>query len=172
MLADGAGLRVAQFGGDGVEEALALGGDPLLACPDLEGDLVGGQGGDEEAEQGVHEGGVRDDDAGYEAQGAPDDDGGQDERGVAAAQPGVPSEVLLLGDEDVVGVVDPLGRVVPSRGDALVLGAALPEPAREVVHVGLRDGVAGHGGAPGQVEQRGVEHFLKERAVPWLRRPA
>ena len=92
--------------------------------------------------------------------------GGQDDRGIAAAEPCVPSEVLLLGDEHVVGVVDPLGGVIPALRYALVLGAAPPELSGQLRYVGLRDWIPGHGGPPGEVEQRGVKHFLEERPLP------
>ena len=84
---------------------------------------------------------------------------------VAAAEAGVPGEVLFLGDEHVVGVVDIIGGVVPAVGDALVLRAASGELARETADVGFGDGVPCNGGAPRQVEQGDVEHLLEKGAL-------
>lgn len=80
-----------------------------------------------------------------------------------STQTSVPGEVLLLSDEDVVRVVDTRSGVIPAGCDALVLRAPGLQFAGKPVDVGVRDGLAGHGGAPRQVEQGGVELLLQQR---------
>src|SRR6185369_2574909 len=83
-VADRSGAGVPEFGGYRVVESLAFGGDALLACPYLQGDLVDGKGGDEEAEEGADDGRVGDEYASDEAEPAPGHGSGKDQRGVAA----------------------------------------------------------------------------------------
>jgi hypothetical protein len=54
----------AEFCGDDLCEPVSFNCDSPLPDPNFVGDLIGGQGGDEEAEEGVRHSGVRDDDAG------------------------------------------------------------------------------------------------------------
>lgn len=165
-ICNGAGVCVAEFGSDDRGEAFAVGGDSLLAVPDFEGELVGGQRWDEEAEQGVGHGRLRDGDAREQADGAPDDGESEDEVAVAAAQSCVPREVLFLGYEDVVWVMYISSGVVPAADDTLIFFTAPFELAGEAGDVGVGNRIPGHGGAPREVEQRGVEHLLEQRSLP------
>ncbi|MFP3965212.1 hypothetical protein SMC26_23080 [Actinomadura fulvescens] len=74
-------------------------------------------------------------------------------------------EILFLGDEDIVGMVDVVGGVIPAVGDPLVLLATSGELACEAADVWVGDRVTGDGSAPGHVEQGGVEHLLEQGAL-------
>jgi NADPH:quinone reductase-like Zn-dependent oxidoreductase len=71
-------------------------------------------------------------------------------RAIRYAEAGVPAQVLLLGNEDVVGVVDTVGGVVP---------------AGELGDVRLGDLFARYGGTPGQAgsSARSSHHARRRR---------
>ena len=86
-------------------------------------------------------------------------------RAIRYAEAGVPAQVLLLGNEDVVGVVDTVGGVVPAGEYALVFLTAKREPAGELGDVRLGDLFARYGGTPGQAgsSARSSHHARRRR---------
>jgi hypothetical protein len=119
LFADRPGLSVAQHGLDDTGKSFSFCGDSALPGPDLAGELKPGERRDEEAEQVLDDGGVGDE-SGEGSEGGPRDGRGEDPVAVCAAKAGVPSKVLLKGDQHIVGMMHAVGGVVPAVGDPLI----------------------------------------------------